>query len=59
VLALVGTWSGWAEFSALGRLIVIGALGPGLFALVVLLLRPAEMRERISYVRRVFKARAA
>jgi PST family polysaccharide transporter len=58
VLALVGTWSGWAEFSALGRLIVIGALGPGLFALVLLLLRPAETRERIGYVRRVFKARA-
>jgi O-antigen/teichoic acid export membrane protein len=58
-LWLIQQWSGWTALTALMRLIVVGLVGPGLFAGTLLLLRPAETRERIGYVRRMFAARAA
>ena len=58
-LWLIQQWTSWAALSALGQLIVIGLLGPGLFAVILFALRPAETRERIGYIRRVFRARTA
>ena len=54
-LCLIQLWSNWAALGALGRIVIISFLGPGLFAGVLLLLRPAEMRERIGYVRQQFR----
>jgi PST family polysaccharide transporter len=56
-LWLIQLWTGWGTLTAVAQLIVIGLLGPGLFAAVLLLLRPAETRERIRYIRRVFGTR--
>jgi ABC-type glycerol-3-phosphate transport system permease component len=56
-LTLIQQWSEWNSLSALIRLIMVGIISFGVFAGMLYLLKPAEIIERIRYVRHTFPAK--
>jgi lipopolysaccharide exporter len=51
----LNAWPAWQALPSLAHLVGVGLVGPGVFLIAVIALRPGEFWERVSYVRQAWR----